>query len=142
MAGAGDSAGAPVLLCRAIERRPAARFIARKVKHQGGFGIDFSAAAALLLSLANLGLAQEPAADFPQFRVPGHEVEMKALNELHALHHGAAFSDCALWDPWLPLATLWTGQKPRDRYRASFLNRRIDAEGYVSVQQHRGMGHS
>ena len=88
---------------------------------------------AALLSLASLAFAQEQAADFPQFRVPGHEVEMKALNELHALHHGAAFSDCTLWDPWLPLATLWTGQKPRDRYRASFLNRRIDAEGYASA---------
>ena len=103
-----------------------------------GCKVTRSIATAALLSLASLAFAQEPTADFPQFGVPGHEVETKALNELHSLHHGAAFSDCTLWDPWLPLATLWTGQKPRDRYRASFLNRRIDAEGCVSVQQHRG----
>jgi len=42
----------------------------------------------------------------------------------------------------LPHATLWTGQKPRDQYRASLLNRKIDSEGYVSVNQHRGMAHS
>jgi hypothetical protein len=47
-----------------------------------------------------------------------------------------------LWDAWLPHATLWTDQKKRAQYRASFLNRRIDAEGYVSMQQHRGMAHS
>lgn len=80
--------------------------------------------------------------ELPEFRVPGHEQEMQALNELHALHHAAAFTDCTLWDPWLPLATLWTGQQPRDLYRASFLRRRIDREGYVAMQQHRGMAHS
>lgn len=82
------------------------------------------------------------AADLPQFIVPGHEAEMKALNELHALHHDAAFSECALWDAWLPMATLWASEKKRGQYRAALLNRRIDAEGYVSMQQHRGMGHS
>ena len=81
-------------------------------------------------------------AELPQFIVPGLEVEMKSLNELHALHAKSAFSDCTLWDVWLPHATLWTGQTPREKYRASFLNRRIDAEGYVSMQQHRGMAHS
>jgi hypothetical protein len=80
--------------------------------------------------------------ELPEFQVPNHEREMQTLNELHALHHGAAFTDCTLWDPWLPHATLWTGQQPRDRYRASFLNRRIDLEGYVAMQQHRGMAHS
>ena len=78
--------------------------------------------------------------EFPLFHVPGQEVEMKALNELHALHAKTAFSDCTLWDVWLPHATLWTGQTAA--YRASFLKRGIDAEGYVSMQQHRGMAHS
>ena len=82
------------------------------------------------------------AAEPPQFIVPGHEDDMRALNELHALHHGAAFTDCTLWDIWLPHATLWTGTKPRDKYREVFLKRRMDAEGFVSMQQHRGMGHS
>lgn len=82
------------------------------------------------------------AAELPQFIVPGHEQEIAALNELHALHHDRAFTNCTLWDAWLPHSTLWTDQKKRDQYRASFLNRRIDAEGYVSMQQHRGMAHS
>ena len=67
---------------------------------------------------------------------------MKTLNELHALHHDAAFTDCTLWDGWLPMATLWASEKKRTQYRAAFLNRRMDAEGYVSMQQHRGMAHS
>ena len=46
------------------------------------------------------------------------------------------------WDGWLPMATLWASEKKRTQYRASFLNRRMDAEGYVSMQQHRGMAHS
>jgi len=67
---------------------------------------------------------------------------MAALNELHALHHQRAFSDCSLWDRWLPMSTVWASEEKRRQYRASFLNRRIDVEGYVSMQQHRGMAHS
>lgn len=91
---------------------------------------------------ALLAAATTHAADLPQFIVPGHEPDMATLNELHALHHDRAFTNCTLWDAWLPHATLWTRKKKRDQYRASFLNRRIDAEGYVSMQQHRGMAHS
>ena len=80
--------------------------------------------------------------ELAQFTVPGCEREMKALNELHALHHPRAFTNCTLWDTWLPHATLWTGTQARERYRHFFLTRRIDAEGYVSMQQHRGMAHS
>lgn len=81
-------------------------------------------------------------AELPQFVVPGHEAEMQSLNELHALHHGAAFTACTLWDTWLPHATLWTGTQPREKYREVFSKRRMDEEGYVSMQQHRGMAHS
>jgi hypothetical protein len=91
--------------------------------------------AALLVSDASV-------AELPQFIVPGHEAEMKRLNELHALHHERAFVDCTLWDGWLPHATLWTAPSPRQLYRNSFLQRRIDSEGYVSMQQHRGLAHS
>ena len=98
-------------------------------------GYGWLLAAAFFLGAGHAG-AQIP----PQFSVPGEEVEMKALNELHALHAKTAFSDCTLWDVWLPHATLWTGQTAA--YRTSFLKRRIDAEGYVSMQQHRGMAHS
>jgi hypothetical protein len=79
---------------------------------------------------------------FPRFLVPGHEAEMEALNDLHALHHEGAFTTCTLWDSWLPHATLWASEKKRTQYREAFVNRRIDEEGYVSMQQHRGMAHS
>jgi hypothetical protein len=82
------------------------------------------------------------AATLPQFIVPGHEAEMKTLNELHALHHDRAFTPCTLWDGWLPQATLWASAKKRQQYRAALLSRRMDADGYVSMQQHRGMAHS
>ncbi len=80
--------------------------------------------------------------DLPQFHVPGLEPEMARLQRLHAQHHPAAFSDCTLWDRWLPHATLWTGPEAVERYRRSLLQRRMDDEGYVSMQQHRGMAHS
>lgn len=89
------------------------------------------------------------ASDFPQFVVPGQEAVMTRVQELFRLHHGRAFTACTLWDAWLPHATLWaaigappSAQKARDYYRGVFLTRRIDEEGYVSMQQHRGMAHS
>lgn len=91
----------------------------------------------------SLGLhASLPAADLPQFHVPGFEEDMSALNELHALHHERAFTPCTLWDAWLPMATLWASETKSAQYRAALLSRRIDSEGYVSMQQHRGMAHS
>ena len=80
--------------------------------------------------------------DFPQFIVPGHEVEMGALNDLHRLHHPGSFITCTLWDGWLPQSSLWASAQRRTQYRDAFLAKRIDAEGYVSMQQHRGMAHS
>lgn len=96
----------------------------------------------LTFALIPIFFAGSVLAELPQFAVPGAEQDMRALNELHALHHAAAFSECTLWDPWLPMATLWSSEKKRAQYRAAFLSRRIDAEGYVSMQQHRGMAHS
>ena len=90
----------------------------------------------LLLS----GVAQP--AELPQFIVPGHEPEMKLLGDLFALHHPQAFITCTLWDGWLPHSTLWTCQEKRDQYRAAFLGKQIGPDGYVSMQQHRGMAHS
>lgn len=87
--------------------------------------------------------------DFPEFRVTGHEVDMARLTELYRLHHGPAQTPCALWDGWLPRSVLWaavgsntTAGAKRTGYRGIFLQRRIDAEGYVSMQQHRGLAHS
>lgn len=91
----------------------------------------------------------KPADDFPLFVIPGHETEMARLQELFRLHHGGAITGCALWDAWLPHSVLWpaTGQEPAanhalGQYRDIFLSRRIDADGYVSMQQHRGLAHS
>lgn len=77
----------------------------------------------------------------PRFSVPGFEREMAALNELHALHHEGAFTPCTLWDAWLPMATLWASNQKRTQYRGALLNRPIDSEGHVSMQQHRGLAH-
>jgi hypothetical protein len=79
-------------------------------------------------------------AELPAVHCAGAGGGNAGAHELHALHAKTAFSDCTLWDVWLPHATLWTGQTAA--YRASFLKRRIDADGYVSMQQHRGMAHS
>lgn len=81
------------------------------------------------------------AAELPQFNVPGFEEDMRALDDLHALHHEAAFTPCTLWDAWLPMATLWASEKKREQYRAALLDRHIDEAGYVSMQQHRGLAH-
>jgi hypothetical protein len=90
------------------------------------------------ISLLRGGFA-EP---FPEYSVPGFESRMASLNQLHQLHHENAFSDCTLWDAWLPKSTLWVSGKKQQQYRASFLKRKIGSDGYVSMQQHRGMAHS
>jgi hypothetical protein len=96
--------------------------------------------ALLLLAAVASGSLQ---ADEPgRFSVPGHDDAIAAVNELFELHQPQAFTTCTLWDAWLPHATLWTGKEPALRYRRAFLTRRIDDEGYVSMQQHRGMAHS
>ena len=90
------------------------------------------------------GLPSPPAslAELPRFSVPGFEDDMRSLNDLHALHHDAAFSTCTLWDGWLPMSTIWASSEKQSKYRAALLERRIDADGYVSMQQHRGLAHS
>jgi hypothetical protein len=95
-------------------------------------GCGWLLAAVFLLGAGHAG-AQIP----PQFSVPGEEVEMKALNELHALHAKTAFSDCTLWDVWLPHATLWTGQTAA--YRTSFLKRRMDAVSHMATERWSGV---
>ncbi|MBL8892793.1 MAG: hypothetical protein JNL67_22645 [Planctomycetaceae bacterium] len=76
------------------------------------------------------------------YEVPGFEREMALLERMHTKHQESSFSDCTLWDRWLPHASLWTGATAISRYRRSLLDRRIDSEGYVAMQQHRGMAHS
>lgn len=89
-----------------------------------------------------------PASAFPRFLVPGQEEALGRMEELFRLHHPGAFTTGSTWDAWLPHATLWAavGSEPsarvaRERFQASFLSRPIDWDGYVSVCQHRGLGH-
>jgi phosphodiesterase/alkaline phosphatase D-like protein len=77
-----------------------------------------------------------------RFVVPGHDRPMRLLDEMHALHLPGAFIPCTLWDAWLPRSSLWTGPAFRDRYRQAFRGKRIDAAGYVAMQQHRGLAHA
>ena len=78
----------------------------------------------------------------PMFEIPNHGREARLLADLQALHLPGAASRCGLWDAWLPRATLWTSGEQAWRYRQILRERPIDAEGYVSVQQHRGLAHS
>lgn len=87
--------------------------------------------------------------DFPTFRVPGHQPRMDRLGELFYLHYQPARPLATLWDPWLPTSTLWPvvkdgnkAQTLRNQWRAALLGRKIDAEGYVSTHQHRGLAHN
>jgi hypothetical protein len=104
------------------------------------------------VAVAWMGLlfaAPSPGVSAPVFSVAGHERESAWLNDLLALHLPGARTRTSLWDSWLPMSTLWaaTGEErsaraARDFYRGVLMKRPIDAEGYVSMQQHRGMAHS
>ena len=74
-----------------------------------------------LLCAGAITLDAAEGVELPQFIVPGHEADMKTLQELHSMHHDAAFSDCTLWDIWLPQCTLWASEGKRAQYRASLL---------------------
>jgi len=82
------------------------------------------------------------------FDVPGQQSDLETLESLFRLHRVVG-PDTTLWDPWLPMSLLWldTTQAPstdalRTAYRERLLQRRVDAEGYVSTQQHEGLAHS
>jgi hypothetical protein len=108
--------------------------------------VSMCASLCVIVCISNFASLQQLRAqatnDFPVYNVPGFEHEMTLVRELHGLHHSSAFSDCTLWDMWLPHSTLWVDSDKRNAYRESFLKRRIDREGYVAMQQHRGLGHS
>ncbi len=88
-----------------------------------------------------------PNNSLPEFIVPGHRHQMQSLQDLFARHH-SPHTRCTLWDAWLPMSILWpaigedhSAQKMRDFYRDVFLNRFIDASGYVVMDQHIGLAH-
>lgn len=87
-------------------------------------------------------------ADFPVFRVPGHETDMATVRELYWLHHPRSGPKATLWDEWLPSASLWPamtsgtqGNLMRGRWRKALSSRFIDAEGYVATHQHASIAH-
>jgi hypothetical protein len=108
-------------------------------------------AAALLALLVPLPCSLPARAEGPlraEFRIAGHEAEADRLNAMFRLHYGPRTA-CTLWDPWMPHASLWEAAAPdgtagamRAFTRDVLLSRRMDDEGYVATQQHRGLAHA
>ncbi|MFN0127058.1 MAG: hypothetical protein ACKV19_10295 [Verrucomicrobiales bacterium] len=100
------------------------------------------------VELLAASLASGAAGD-PTFSIGGHDMEAARLGEMLGLHLPGARARCALWDTWLPMSTVWAATggensagEARAFYRDVLMRRPIDDEGYVSMQQHRGMAHS
>jgi len=86
--------------------------------------------------------------DFPRFSVPGHEKEMETLRRLYWLHYPGSGPKATLWDPWLPMPSLWPAVETNDSmnsFRGQWddvlSNRIIDKDGYVSTHQHPSIAH-
>lgn len=92
------------------------------------------------------GLSVSLAAAFPRFIVPGREKEMSTLEALFRLHYDGAGPKATLWDGWLAKCSLWPAtdmcEQFRTRWCDALLARKMDAEGYVSTHQHRGLAHN
>lgn len=87
--------------------------------------------------------------DFPRFVVPGKAPEMDAMRRLFWVHYQPAGPLIPLWDEWMAISTLWPARGEgaaldamHQRWAAALAGRRIDAEGYVSSQQHDGPAHA
>jgi hypothetical protein len=87
--------------------------------------------------------------DFPRFTVPGQEREMESLRALFWLHYEPSGPLIALWDEWMPPATLWPAlgsgrdlETMRARWARALAARPMNAEGYVLTQQHDGPAHA
>ena len=85
--------------------------------------------------------------ELPEFIVPGQQKKMDSLQDLFSRHH-SPHTNCTLWDAWLPMSILWpaigdeyTAKRMREFYRNVFLRRFIDAQGYVTMDQHIGLAH-
>jgi hypothetical protein len=99
------------------------------------------------------GLAQgssgEIPPDFPRLIVPGQEKAMESLRQLFWLHYQPAGPLIPLWDAWMPMSTLWPAvgegealNNMRSRWATALKGRFINAEGYVTTQQHDGPAHA
>jgi hypothetical protein len=85
---------------------------------------------------------------FPRFEVPDFDKPMERLRQMFFLHYSVGVGG-TLWDGWMPMATLWPATSSSSEFnmmRRNWQNilsaRRIDAEGYVSCHQHKGLAHS
>ena len=106
----------------------------------------------LFPSLALVAILVHPVAaeEHPLFDIPGLEEKTRSLNELYDRHYNDPILNGAatLWDQWLVGSTIWRATEPADsgramheHWRRTLINRRMDAEGYVSTHQHAGAAH-
>ena len=86
--------------------------------------------------------------DFPSFRVPGYEQEMESLRALFWLHYPRSGPGATLWDEWLASSSLWPAvstddamNRMRKAWSDALSERIVDAEGYVSSNQHPSIAH-
>jgi hypothetical protein len=85
--------------------------------------------------------------EFPKFIVPGQQVAMGRLRELFLLHQSPS-AQGTFHLPYVIPSVLWpacgtnaSAAAMRQYYRTALLERKIDAEGYVTCNQHRGHAH-
>jgi hypothetical protein len=84
---------------------------------------------------------------FPEFIVPEQKESLDRLRDLFRLHQGP-MTRGTFEKPYLLPSVLWpalgeneSAEKTRKYYRDSLLKLKIDAEGYVTTEQHRGHAH-
>lgn len=110
------------------------------------------------LLAACIALAQEPQPaaapariavpdSFPKFIVPGREAEMQSLREMFFLHYSSARLSSLFNAHWMGEGLLWPAfndpsvLNQRAWSAQRLLNVRIMPGGYVSCEQHEGLGH-
>ncbi len=82
----------------------------------------------------------------PGFLNGSDDKQLSLLGDILRRHFTFGVS-CTLWDPWLPQAQLWAAvgtpeyqRLYRDITRLNLVEKMISPAGYVSMQQHRGLG--
>lgn len=101
--------------------------------------------AVILISISIQGVASMSIPnDFPKFRVPAYQEEMKSLRELYWLHYRSAGPKSTMWDAWLPTPSLWPAVEStefRKHWNNALSSRHLDKDGYVAVHQHASIAH-
>ena len=103
----------------------------------------------IILMIAPLGFAQTQNPQipdhFPNILVQGHEETGKAMRELYWHHFPTATPVSTFEDGWLVEPSVWPDIEKahinRGLWKKAFLDRKIDADGYVESLQHNGYGH-